>query len=78
MSYFNERKSGELLDGFQVTTATLETRNLGNLDFLEFFAGFKNIHSPFKTTSVTQVLGFNNPIITLTKLLLYIHSKVEK
>ena len=30
MSYFNERKSGELLDGFQFTTATLEARNLGN------------------------------------------------
>ena len=78
MSYFNERKYGELLDGFQFTTVTSKARNLGNKDFLDFFSSFKNIYSPFKTTSVIMVLGFNNPIINLTQLLLYIYSEVEK
>lgn len=78
MSCFNERKSGELLDSFQFTTATLKARNLENKDFLDFFSSFKSIYSPFKTTSVILVLGFNNPIINLTQLLLYNYSEVEK
>ena len=41
MSYSNERKSRELLDGFQFTTATLEAQNLGNKDFLDFFSSLK-------------------------------------
>ena len=78
MSYFNERKPGEFLDGVQFTIATLKARNLGNKDFLDFFSSFKNINSPFKTTLVILVLGSNNPIMSLTQLLLYIYSEVEK
>ena len=72
MCYFNERKSGQLLNGFQFTAAALKARNLGNNYFLDFFSSFKNISRPFKTTSVVLVLGFNNPKTSLTQLLLHL------